>query len=151
MATGSSDLHLVVILVLALLVVPSMNRTCGGCTLRCKLLPVRELKKLANTRCQHQRAEICKNFPTPFTRAMASRFWGPPPAGTPGVVDQRPQWPRLGQPAAKPMRRPGAPLTAAPRWCWRAHGMARRSIRTAADSIADAAAILILRRFLSHF
>ena len=56
MATGSSDLHLVVILVLVLLVVPSMNRTCGGCTLRCKLLPVRELKKLANTRCQHQRA-----------------------------------------------------------------------------------------------
>ena len=34
MATGSSDLHLVVILVLVLLVVPSMNRTCGGCTLR---------------------------------------------------------------------------------------------------------------------
>ena len=69
MATGSSDLHLVVILVLVLLVVPSMNRTCGGCTLRCKFLPVRELKKLANTRCQHQRAEICKNFPRPFTRA----------------------------------------------------------------------------------
>jgi len=55
MATGSSDLHLVVILVLVLLV-PSMNRTCGGCTLRCKFLPVRELKKLANTRCQHQLA-----------------------------------------------------------------------------------------------
>ena len=69
MATGSSDLHLVVILVLVLLVVPSMNRTCGGCTLRCKLLPVRELKKLANTRCQHQRAEICKNFARPLTRA----------------------------------------------------------------------------------
>ena len=57
MATGSSDLHLVVILVLVLLV-PSMNRTCGGCTLRCKLLPVRELKKLANTRCQHQLANL---------------------------------------------------------------------------------------------
>ena len=56
MATGSSDLHLVVILVLVLVVVPSMNRACGGCTLRCKLLPVRELKKLANTRCQHQLA-----------------------------------------------------------------------------------------------
>ena len=56
MATGSSDLHLVVILVLVLLVVPSMNRTCGGCTLRCKFLPVRELKKLANTRCQYQLA-----------------------------------------------------------------------------------------------
>ena len=35
-----------------------MNRTCGGCTLRCKLLPVRELKKLANTRCQHQLANL---------------------------------------------------------------------------------------------
>jgi hypothetical protein len=33
MATGSNDLHLVVIFVLAILVVPSMNRSCGGCTL----------------------------------------------------------------------------------------------------------------------
>ena len=70
MATGSSDLHLVVILVLVFLVVPSMNRTCGGCTLRCKLLPARELKKLANTRCQHHRTEICKYF----ARAAASEI-----------------------------------------------------------------------------
>jgi hypothetical protein len=38
--------------------------------------------------------------------------------------------------------------------CWRAHGMARRSIGTAADSFAAAACIqqaaAILRRFLSH-
>jgi hypothetical protein len=29
-------------------------RQCGECTLCCKLLPVRELKKAANTRCQFQ-------------------------------------------------------------------------------------------------
>lgn len=33
-----------------------MNRQCGGCTLCCKLLPVRELHKGAGERCQHQRA-----------------------------------------------------------------------------------------------
>lgn len=31
-----------------------MNRSCGDCQLCCKLLPVRELSKGANTRCQHQ-------------------------------------------------------------------------------------------------
>lgn len=31
-----------------------MVRRCGGCTLCCKLLPVRELDKPANTRCRHQ-------------------------------------------------------------------------------------------------
>lgn len=30
-------------------------RQCGDCTLCCKLLPVRELDKGANTRCRHQR------------------------------------------------------------------------------------------------
>ena len=30
-------------------------RKCGECQLCCRLLPVRELKKLANKRCQHQR------------------------------------------------------------------------------------------------
>jgi hypothetical protein len=32
-----------------------MMRQCGGCTLCCKLLPVRELDKVAGQRCQHQR------------------------------------------------------------------------------------------------
>ncbi len=32
-----------------------MKRTCGECTLCCKLLPVRELDKGADTRCCHQR------------------------------------------------------------------------------------------------
>jgi hypothetical protein len=31
------------------------QRRCGGCSLCCKLLPVRELRKKANERCQHQR------------------------------------------------------------------------------------------------
>jgi hypothetical protein len=29
-------------------------RSCGGCTACCKLLPVRELQKPANTKCRHQ-------------------------------------------------------------------------------------------------
>lgn len=32
-----------------------MTRQCGDCQLCCKLLPVRELSKGANQRCQHQR------------------------------------------------------------------------------------------------
>jgi hypothetical protein len=35
------------------------RRHCGGCTLCCKLLPVRELQKPANTRCQHQSRKGC--------------------------------------------------------------------------------------------
>lgn len=31
------------------------KRQCGECTLCCKLVPVQELDKQANTRCQHQR------------------------------------------------------------------------------------------------
>ena len=34
-------------------------RQCGGCTLCCKLLPVRELQKKANTRCEHQSRKGC--------------------------------------------------------------------------------------------
>lgn len=32
------------------------TRRCGSCTLCCKLLPVKEIGKLANTRCDHQRS-----------------------------------------------------------------------------------------------
>lgn len=32
-----------------------MTRACGGCTLCCRLMPVRELAKGANTRCRYQR------------------------------------------------------------------------------------------------
>ena len=32
-----------------------MTRKCGACQVCCKLLPVRELSKPANTRCKHQR------------------------------------------------------------------------------------------------
>ena len=35
------------------------ERRCNDCTLCCKLLPVRELGKPANTRCTHQRAKGC--------------------------------------------------------------------------------------------
>jgi hypothetical protein len=35
------------------------RRRCGECTLCCKLLPVRELKKPANTRCDHQSRKGC--------------------------------------------------------------------------------------------
>jgi len=35
------------------------RRRCGGCTLCCKLLPVRELQKKANTRCEHQSRKGC--------------------------------------------------------------------------------------------
>jgi hypothetical protein len=35
------------------------DRHCGDCTLCCRLLPVRELAKPANTRCQHQGNKGC--------------------------------------------------------------------------------------------
>jgi hypothetical protein len=39
-----------------------MNRSCGECTLCCKLLPVREIEKHANTRCIHQRHSGCRVY-----------------------------------------------------------------------------------------
>lgn len=38
------------------------NRKCGDCTLCCKLLPVRELDKPANTRCQFQFSKGCRVY-----------------------------------------------------------------------------------------
>lgn len=41
-------------------------RRCGSCTLCCKLLPVRELAKAANTRCCHQSTgRGCRVYSTP--------------------------------------------------------------------------------------
>lgn len=39
-----------------------LNRTCGECTLCCKLLPVRELGKKASTRCKYQRSTGCQIY-----------------------------------------------------------------------------------------
>jgi len=41
------------------------DRHCGACTLCCKLLPVRELEKDANTRCRHQSHKGCRVYRTP--------------------------------------------------------------------------------------
>jgi hypothetical protein len=52
-----------------------MRRECGGCTLCCKLLPVRELDKVAGERCRHQRTG--KGCAVYNSRAMPSacHFW----------------------------------------------------------------------------
>lgn len=42
-----------------------MNRQCGGCTLCCKLLPVRELNKGAGERCRHQGVGKCRVYHRP--------------------------------------------------------------------------------------
>jgi len=50
-------------------------RSCGDCQLCCKLLPVREIAKLANTRCQHQkRGKGCGVY---HTKAMppSCKLW----------------------------------------------------------------------------
>jgi hypothetical protein len=41
-------------------------RQCSGCTLCCKLLPVRSLNKLANTKCQHQSSKGCAVYRKPW-------------------------------------------------------------------------------------
>jgi hypothetical protein len=43
----------------------SLSRHCGACTLCCKLLPVRELAKPANTRCRHQSLKGCAVYHDP--------------------------------------------------------------------------------------
>lgn len=41
------------------------ERHCGDCTLCCRLLPVGELQKAANTRCQHQGHKGCAIYHKP--------------------------------------------------------------------------------------
>jgi len=41
------------------------DRHCGTCTLCCKLLPVRELEKDANTKCRHQSSKGCGVYRRP--------------------------------------------------------------------------------------
>jgi len=50
------------------------KRVCGSCTLCCRLLPVAEIRKKANTRCSHQFSGGCRvyhkaNFP------LSCGFW----------------------------------------------------------------------------
>lgn len=54
------------------------KRRCGECTLCCKLLPVRELQKPANTRCGHQSSHGCavyRQFGFPPSCALWSCRW----------------------------------------------------------------------------
>jgi hypothetical protein len=54
----------------------TMKRTCGDCTLCCKLVPVAELGKPANTRCQHQTRKGCSIYPRrPGSCQMWSCRW----------------------------------------------------------------------------
>lgn len=51
------------------------SRECGGCTLCCKLVPVRELHKEAGERCRHQRAgKGCAVYRRPGMPASC-HFW----------------------------------------------------------------------------
>jgi hypothetical protein len=42
-----------------------MNRTCGSCSLCCRLLPVKGVNKPANTRCKFQRHSGCQVYHKP--------------------------------------------------------------------------------------
>lgn len=49
-----------------------MNRTCGDCTLCCKLVPVKELSKGANTKCEHQYIKGCRIY---ANRPISCKQW----------------------------------------------------------------------------
>lgn len=50
-------------------------RQCGTCTLCCKLMPVEEIDKKANTRCKHQTfAKGCKVYSTP-SMPSSCKMW----------------------------------------------------------------------------
>ncbi len=49
-----------------------MKRHCGSCTLCCRLLPVPEHGKLANTKCRHQFSRGCRIY---RTRPASCVFW----------------------------------------------------------------------------
>src|SRR5215471_20912157 len=52
------------------------NRKCGQCTLCCKLLPVREVNKAANTKCRHQStAKGCAVYRKPGRFPLSCAAW----------------------------------------------------------------------------
>lgn len=52
-----------------------MKRSCGDCSLCCTLLPVKDINKPANTRCDHQsHAKGCKIYRR-YGFPMSCRFW----------------------------------------------------------------------------
>ena len=54
--------------------VSAIGRQCNECTLCCRLLPVKEFKKLANQRCTHQRAKGCAVHERP-DYPVSCRLW----------------------------------------------------------------------------
>ena len=49
------------------------NRECGDCQTCCRIMPVEEINKPANQRCQHQKSGLgCKIYPK---RPMSCRIW----------------------------------------------------------------------------
>lgn len=52
-----------------------MNRKCGSCTLCCRLVPVRELGKGANERCQHQSSKGCAVYHRPPAFPACCGLW----------------------------------------------------------------------------
>lgn len=53
----------------------SNKRTCSSCTLCCKLLPVRELEKGANQRCQFQSTKGCRVYHDASRMPPSCRLW----------------------------------------------------------------------------
>lgn len=51
---------------------PALNRRCGPCTLCCTLVPVKELRKAANTKCTHQFSGGCRIY---ANRPISCQFW----------------------------------------------------------------------------
>lgn len=51
---------------------PTLNRSCGTCTMCCTLVPVKELLKPANTRCEHQFSRGCRIY---AKRPLSCRMW----------------------------------------------------------------------------
>jgi hypothetical protein len=52
-----------------------MRRECGECTLCCKLLPVRELDKKANTRCQYQKVHKGCTVHNTNVQPLSCKLW----------------------------------------------------------------------------
>jgi hypothetical protein len=52
-----------------------MNRTCGSCTLCCKLVPVEQLGKRAGERCRYQSHKGCRIYATLGTISPECRLW----------------------------------------------------------------------------
>lgn len=114
---------------------PTPTRQCGGCTLCCKLLPIKEIGKRAGERCMYQITGGCSVYHMPGRMPRSCFFWNcrwlvdddtadqKRPDKSHLVIDMLPDWVSLCDPDTGTE----SPVEVVQVWCDPAHRNAHRA------------------------